>query len=54
MVEESYESRYQPTKMLAAVFLLIFHEPVHDPQFRSTEFAVSFYPDLEQVGESKL
>ena len=37
----SYESRYQITKMRAAVFLLIFCEQVRGPQSRSTEFAVS-------------
>jgi len=51
--EESYESRYQVTKMRATVFLLIFCEQVRGPQSWSTEFAVSYDPDSEQVGESK-
>ena len=51
--EESYERRHQITKMRAAVFLLIFREQVRGPQSRSTEFAVSYDPDSEQVGESK-
>lgn len=51
--EESCKSRYLITKMRAAVFLLIFCEQVRVPQTRSTEFAVSFDPDSEQVGESK-
>lgn len=51
--EQSYERRHQITKMRAAVFLLIFREQVRGPQSRSTEFAVSYDPDSEQVGESK-
>lgn len=51
--EESYESRYQITKMRTAVFLLIFCEQVRGPQSRFIEFAVSYDPDSEQVGESR-
>lgn len=39
--------------MRGAVFLLIFCEHFRGPQSRSTEFAFSYDPDSEQVGESK-
>ena len=42
--EESYESRFPLKKMRTAEFLFVFRGQVRDPQFRSTEFVVSYDP----------